>query len=585
MAPTRPNILFLTIDALRTDRTGFLGYSRPTTPTLDNIAKSSIVCTQAVSNAAFSQPSLTSLFTSSLPLSHGGYDRGVGKRPKTIFGLFKDAGYSVNQITPYPSVSRYSGYLDETTRDNTLFTLNTIPSMTLAIIRETIAAFERDQINEASLIEEAGPFVRTSFDAVKNYCDVRLDQKSRDKHDFKYSRLVNDGYDYRRVKKLVIQHEKQFNQDQTEYFQNHLVPFPGGNGWLARDWKYLRTPKTIVFEGLFRLSNLILNKFNPSLAKFREYRFKRYVDCADISKRIISLLEESADDKRPFFLWSHFFDTHVPYCAGRGPKWYKKTPDYLSALGYNPSLDISIGLKACPQNKQEWQSWSALYDAAIRYVDDQLSNLMENLRRRGFLDNTIVIICGDHGEELGEHGNISHHFLPYEHNIRVPMIFHGPGIAQKTIDEFTSLLDVGPTMAALTGIDPDPSWEGKPVTDPSVNDRDFQIVECFHGGNCLYTHRPLYIGVRTKTHKFFWKEYKDPTDKFSLDGHELYDLTSDPEETNNIYYEQHPAVLECLPIIASRMADIPEISNDRLVSNFNELGHCVIRERNGRQKN
>ena len=188
----------------------------------------------------------------------------------------------------------------------------------------------------------------------------------------------------------------------------------------------------------------------------------------------------------------------------------------------------------------------------------------------GLADDTVIVVCGDHGEELGEHGDVSHHFRLYEHNVRVPLMLHRRGIGRRRIVGLTTLLDLAPTIADMAGLEPDASWEGVPVTDPSVGRRDHVLLETFHGGNCLFDRRPLYFAVRTKRWKYLWKEYRDATDNFSPEGLELYDIVDDPMEQRNLYRADHPEVPGFNRIIAGRMAEIPEIGRERIAAAFGD---------------
>ena len=89
-------------------------------------------------------------------------------------------------------------------------------------------------------------------------------------------------------------------------------------------------------------------------------------------------------------------------------------------------------------------------------------------------------------------------------------------------------------------------------------------METFYGGNCLFDDRPLYLAVRTEQYKYFWKEYRDHNDWQSADGNELYDLRDDPREVNNLYRPDHPLIEGFETIIGRRLAELPEIDDDRL---------------------
>ncbi|HIJ45725.1 MAG TPA: hypothetical protein HPP50_06180, partial [Rhodospirillaceae bacterium] len=94
------------------------------------------------------------------------------------------------------------------------------------------------------------------------------------------------------------------------------------------------------------------------------------------------------------------------------------------------------------------------------------------------------------------------------------------------------------------------------------------VTESFYGGNCIFEDRFLYMGVRTRNRKFFWKEGRDSRDTFSQDGPELYDVLTDPDEQDNIYRPDHPEVPRLESLIAARLAEIPEISPERIARAF-----------------
>ena len=90
------------------------------------------------------------------------------------------------------------------------------------------------------------------------------------------------------------------------------------------------------------------------------------------------------------------------------------------------------------------------YLGSVSYIDDQLGRLMRILRRTGMAENTVVILIGDHGEMLGERGMwFKRHF--YEWSARVPIIFWGPGVAAARRSENVTLMDLLPTLLALSG--------------------------------------------------------------------------------------------------------------------------------------
>ncbi len=132
--------------------------------------------------------------------------------------------------------------------------------------------------------------------------------------------------------------------------------------------------------------------------------------------RALAWLAEDAS--KPFFAWVHLYDAHAPY-----------TPPEPFATRFA----------------------SAPYDGGIAEADIQVGRLLAELERRGLAARTVVAVAGDHGEELGEHGELTHGLLVYEPGLRVPLIVRAPGVLPRgwVVRTPVSLADVGPTLAGL----------------------------------------------------------------------------------------------------------------------------------------
>ena len=572
---TKPNILFISIDALRFDRTSLHGYARPTTPMLARLAESAIVCNQTSSSAAFTQPSLPSMLTSTLPLSYGGYDNGAIGRPASIFKVLHDAGYETTMLSTFPWVNRFFGYSDGVDHEHFLFVLNSLVGIAVQRMRSTLHAHQKGTLAMHEMIERIAPVVEGMFDDIETYCHVRTNQVKLNARDMKGERLVADGYNFRAVQRVVAKHRHAFRSDSRQYVETHLQHVPQAHEWIAADWHRKRQLRSLLAHGSRRLAATLLRATRPARAKLSDYRYKRYIDGAALTQRIINAIDSRSAEK-PFFLWTHFLDTHTPYLPGAAPDWVEKVPDYLGRLGYPETIDPSIAVSGAPKTEAGWAGWSAMYDAAVLYVDEQIERIYQALEDRGLAENTIIVITGDHGEELGEHGDISHHFRMYEHNIRVPMVFHIPGSVRRDVDTLTSTLDLAPTIAALAGADTPAAWRGRSVISEALPQRTHVIAEAFHSGNCLFENRPPYIAVRTLKYKYLWKEFLDPTDRFSPAGLELFDIEADPMEKANIYRPDHPALPELNRAVAERLAEIPEISAARIEKALGAIGRAAV---------
>jgi hypothetical protein len=94
------------------------------------------------------------------------------------------------------------------------------------------------------------------------------------------------------------------------------------------------------------------------------------------------------------------------------------------------------------------------YRNALHYADDSLASLLDGLRERGLEENTLFVICGDHGEAFGQHaGNYGHTLFLYEENVRVPLLIAAPGLIRPArIGRVASLVDLTPTVLDLLGL-------------------------------------------------------------------------------------------------------------------------------------
>jgi len=577
MTNTPPNILLLTIDALRADRTSLLGYDRPTTPVLERLAEDGIVCEQGYSLGSFTQTGLVQIMTSSRPLSYGGYDFGAIGRPDTVFKHFHDNGYWTVCLSTQHWVNRFFGYGDGLDKEYHLFGLLSLPGVSLAMIRATLQGYGEGRLGADTLLETADPVLTSFFNNALEYCRLWLLKEKEIQEDFPNAPFVNAGYDMKKVMDILRRHQTDYHGDKLSYIETHLIPAPGYTDWmqrwLPREWYYTRHLWKLAHEAVSRARNAIVKVFNPRLAQSLSQSFKIYPDAGSLVDKVISLLEDW-DGKQPFFLWTQFADTHAPYVSGSGRQWHRKTPSYLKDLGHDPSYPPAMTFDGTPKRPVDEPAFSALYDAALRYTDEEIGRLVDALDRLGLRDNTIIVVSGDHGEEFGEHGLWGHFFQLYESGTRVPILIHKPGLGDCRTDRFATALDIAPTIAALAGLPPAEGWEGFDLT--STSGRDYVLMESFYAGNCLFDHRPLYFAVRTADYHYIWREYIDPTDKVSPTPIQLFDLRRDPELQDNIYHADHPEVAVFNTRIAERMAEIPEVSSERIIAAFASTGEAAV---------
>jgi len=261
-----------------------------------------------------------------------------------------------------------------------------------------------------------------------------------------------------------------------------------------------------------------------------------------VTERALRWLDSGA--RTPFFLWLHYLDPHFPY---EPPEEYARMFDSGTGVDELTDLEWPDGRRKIfdldlPEDRVRKNI--DLYDAEIRFTDDEIGRVLDRLQKMRLLDKTIVAITADHGESLGEHGlYFAHtHFL-YDPCMMVPLaVSYPPEVAPGTkISRVASGLDVMPTILNLAGAPIPPGLEGRsfaPLLRGAEEER-FRAVFGENGrtivGN-LEEENPRWTVdgdagrwrmVRADDHKLILIP-KPEGDRF-----ELYDLTNDPRETND----------------------------------------------------
>lgn len=202
--------------------------------------------------------------------------------------------------------------------------------------------------------------------------------------------------------------------------------------------------------------------------------FDHYVSCESRPVEHPNLLEEhvrSHDDRtnaavehafgawvagrartKPFFAFVHMWDVHFDYIAPE-PWGSMFDPDYQGALDGRHIADVGFPEHSPPRDVQHLL---ALYDGELRYTDETVAHMLKALDDAGLLDDTLVVVTSDHGEEFQEHGGKTHHRTVNIESVHVPLILwarhglpHGLRVAP-----FVSLADVAPTVLDVVGLPP-----------------------------------------------------------------------------------------------------------------------------------
>lgn len=202
---------------------------------------------------------------------------------------------------------------------------------------------------------------------------------------------------------------------------------------------------------------------------YDKLRNRHYARADEINKRSLNWVDSL--DEGPFFLWNHYMDVHGPYAP---PNQYRRFTD--NSISDKKAQKIyQRSIKSPDSITDEQQDLLIdLYDSEIRYLDEHLGNLFEELENRDLFSNSMVIITSDHGEVFGEHGYYEHPRYPYRELLHVPLFISTPNNRQIIYDDPVSTLDIVPTILEECSIS-DRSLDGVPLqsrwkTPDSCND-------------------------------------------------------------------------------------------------------------------
>lgn len=196
---------------------------------------------------------------------------------------------------------------------------------------------------------------------------------------------------------------------------------------------------------------------------------------------------------RPVFVWVHLFDPHAPY---RPPE-------------------------------PERSRFASGYDGEIAYVDRAIGTLVEGWGARRGLDRTLVVVAGDHGEALGEHGEKTHGVLVHDATLHIPLVIRAPGLpGGQRIAAVVSLIDVMPTICSLMGLPVPPAVEGRDLS-PLLHGKPLAWSRASGYAESLYAFFHHGCAPLTALREGGWKVVHGV-------GDEAYDLAADPGELHDL---------------------------------------------------
>jgi len=287
-----------------------------------------------------------------------------------------------------------------------------------------------------------------------------------------------------------------------------------------------------------------------------------------IVKKAVKWLD-GAPARGKFFLYLHIMDPHDRY-------WPPKRFRFLYQNGYEGEEAIAQGHPTPYEHRildgeevrlgsRDIEHLRALYDAEITYVDAQLGRLFGALRDRRLLDDTLVVVISDHGEEFFEHGGLKHGYTLYQEAIQVPWLMRYPRALPpgKVVDGcLVQLIDVAPTILDLAGVPVPEGMQGASLLprirgEASSASRRYAITESgYSGTKAIVTDTWKYI------HHFGDRPWRKNLATRYAQGTELYNLKTDPEERLNCLEENQDTAAWLHDLLLQTLADAEDQQTD-----------------------
>lgn len=268
----------------------------------------------------------------------------------------------------------------------------------------------------------------------------------------------------------------------------------------------------------------------PAIDKF-EYSTAHSFKAEKVTDNVLNWLQKKPKD--PFFLFVHYFDPHINYAAP-APYDTMFDPDYEGPA--NGTYDwLSQYIKGRNEEKKtiaprDLEHVTALYDGEIRYTDTHLGRLIKGIEETVGLDNCLLVLLSDHGEELNEHGSMEgHQWTLYDEVVHVPLIFRFPkkDYARSVVEEGVELIDVAPTILDIAEIPIPSEFQG------------LSLLEAIKG-NVKGVKKYIFAETRRITIKQSVRTARYKMQHTEMGWYEMYDTMKDPGEQKNIFKTSWP---------------------------------------------
>jgi arylsulfatase A-like enzyme len=295
------------------------------------------------------------------------------------------------------------------------------------------------------------------------------------------------------------------------------------------------------------ISNIVVSKplgFSQGFDTFNEDSIQEYDKTTShlVTDQAIEYVNEMKGEK--FFLWLHYMDPHFRYV--HYPK-YNYSKDYNGSLNQKMSNKY-LNIVKNSLDDSDIQYIKDLYDEEISYTDSSIGQLLDAVDKLGLMDNTVIILTADHGEEFMERARFGHGRTLYQELIHIPLIIYVPGnkdIGGKRVRSSVELKSIGRTVLDLSGI----------VNTQFRGQNLLIAAEDENNGSYAYSQRPGGEGEDPLSEAIIsdnWKLINNLRDG----EYELYDLENDPNEKKDLFKEEQNGVSNIRKELLTKLSEV-----------------------------
>lgn len=327
---------------------------------------------------------------------------------------------------------------------------------------------------------------------------------------------------------------------------------------------------------------------SPMKSMYRSLFANEYVSYVEAEQVTDFALKNVSSTDEPWFLFAHYWDSHLPYVPP------EKHPPNVRSRTYDDGDEDLANLFELIEGS-EWHELltdeflrelhtvgelKQRYDAGVSIVDSQIQRIVNYLKSAGIYDETAIIITGDHGESLTEHGIFFDHHGLYDTTVHVPLVIDAPGFEGREAS-FVQHFDLAPTLVELVGNDIAFDSDGTSLVPDSNGqrslDRDAVFMEEGHASRQR--------AIRTDSYKYIVNLNDNEVCRYCEVSHgsveELYELSADENEQHNLIDEEPEraaALAERLDDWVSSIdspvsGDIKNAESDQAMERLDDLGY------------